>query len=72
MNLIRVSSEGDFDEVSFLLRSEDKGAAVNATFVDVQVSTHNYKVRECTEILPCIRKLLCPIFVPRSSLSRPD
>ena len=38
MNLIRVSSEGNFDEVSSLLCSEDKGAAVNATFVEIQVS----------------------------------
>ncbi len=31
-------TKGSFDEITLLLKSRDKGAAVNATFEDVHVS----------------------------------
>ena len=37
MKLLRLSSEGRHEEVSQLLRSEEKGAAVNATFMEILV-----------------------------------
>ena len=37
MKLLRLSSEGKHEEISQLLRSEEKGAAVNATFVEILV-----------------------------------
>ena len=37
MKLLRLTSEGDFEEVSWLLQSEEKGAAVNATFAEILV-----------------------------------
>ena len=37
MKLLRLTSEGDFEEVSWLLHSEEKGAAVNATFAEILV-----------------------------------
>ena len=37
MKLLALSSEGKFEEISLLLRSEGKGAAVNATFMEMLV-----------------------------------
>ena len=37
MKLLGLCSEGKHEEVSQLLRSEEKGAAVNATFMEILV-----------------------------------
>lgn len=39
--LLRYCSEGNFEEVSWLLRSEKDGAAVNATFAEMLVRRSN-------------------------------
>ena len=37
MKLLSLSDEGNVDEVSRLICSEERGAAVNATFVEILV-----------------------------------
>ena len=41
MHLLDLCSEGRFQEVDLLLRSREKGAAINATFKEVHVSGIN-------------------------------
>ena len=42
MHLLDLCSEGRFQEVDVLLRSKEKGAAINATFEEVRVSGLHY------------------------------
>ena len=50
-NLLELCHGGSFEEVKSLLRSKDKGAAVNATFEEVYVC-HKYM---CICIYHCCR-----------------
>ena len=48
MQLLDLCNDGRFQEVDLLLRSKEKGAAVNATFEEVHVSDIRLTLQACT------------------------
>ena len=63
--MLRFCSEGNFEEVSWLLHSEKDGAAVNATFAEMLVRCSHNNNNNITELRTNSSLLRHMTYIPR-------